>query len=66
MVCVGKILKLEKGVEMNTKVLLLFLLISLIFLVGCASKSELESALTEISDLEAQISHKDLYIEGFG
>lgn len=38
------------------------LLISLIFLVGCASKSELESALSEISVLESQISQKDLNI----
>lgn len=35
------------------------MLISLMFLIGCAPKAELESALTKISALESQISQQD-------
>ncbi len=41
----------------------ILMLVSIIFLVGCASNSELESALAEIENLESQITQKDAYSE---
>jgi outer membrane murein-binding lipoprotein Lpp len=41
----------------------ILLLIVLFFLVGCVSKSELESAIVEISELESQITQQESNIE---
>jgi uncharacterized coiled-coil protein SlyX len=39
------------------------MLVSIIFLVGCASNTELESALAEIENLESQMIEKDSTID---